>query len=289
MTVSKSVLVTGAGGQLGQSLQLAAKHYPALRFHFCNSHQADITDPDSLNTLFGSLKPDYCINAAAYTAVDKAESEPEKAALVNVTGVENLAKACNGNGTVLLHISTDFVFDGTNKVPYIEEDATHPVSVYGKTKLQGEQVVATMLKAHYIIRTAWVYSGFANNFYKTMLRLGTAGTALKVVNDQRGTPTNANDLAAVLLHIVSNDKGQYGIYHYSNEGECSWYDFAKEIFRLGNLNVQLEPIPSSGYPTPAVRPVYSVLDKTKIKRGFGLTVPDWKESLANEISKQQSS
>lgn len=285
MANTKSVLVTGAGGQLGQALRQAASGYSGLSFYFLDSKQADITNAASIKVLFRDKKPDYCINAAAYTAVDKAESEPEKAALINTTGAKNVAEACNSVGAVLIHISTDFVFDGTNTIPYTETGITNPVSVYGKTKLQGEEAVIATLNAYYIVRTAWVYSGFGNNFYKTMLRLGAAGNPIKVVNDQYGTPTNANDLANALLHIISNDKGQYGIYHYSNEGQCTWYEFANEIFKQAGIHITLDSIPTSGYPTPAARPAYSVLDKTKIKQFFGLTIPGWKESLAREVDK----
>jgi dTDP-4-dehydrorhamnose reductase len=276
------VLVTGASGQLGQALKAKASGYKAIQVYYAASDEADITDKACLETLFASVNPDFCINAAAYTAVDKAESEPEMAYAVNVTGAKNLAEVCKASGTTLVHISTDFVFDGAKNTPYTEEDDTHPESIYGTTKLQGEQEIQKVLEAHYIIRTSWLYSQYANNFMKTMLRLAAERDTLGVVNDQTGTPTNANDLANAVLQIISSGKKAYGIYHYSNEGQATWYDFAKAIFELNNIAITLNPIPTSAYPTPARRPVYSVLDKTKIKEAFRLTIKDWKESIKNE-------
>lgn len=274
-----NIIVTGAGGQLGQALRKAAPAHAGLQFHFFGSAEADITNKESIDAVFKAIKPQYCINAAAYTAVDKAESEPDKAFDINVTGAKNLAEVCNDYDTTLIHISTDFVFNGEGKAPYTEEDEPNPTSVYGKTKLEGEKAVAQVCNQYYIIRTAWVYSEFANNFMKTMLRLAADRTSLSVVNDQHGTPTNANDLAEALLHIIEHDNKAYGIYHYSNEGETTWYGFAAGIFELNNVLINLQPIPSADYPTPAKRPAYSVLDKSKIKKTFGLFVPDWVSSL----------
>ncbi|MFP9115059.1 dTDP-4-dehydrorhamnose reductase [Flavobacterium sp. RHBU_3] len=274
-----NIIVTGAGGQLGQALQKAAPAHAGLQFHFFGSAETDITNKESIDAVFKAIKPQYCINTAAYTAVDKAESEPEKAYDINVTGAKNLAEACNDYNATLIHISTDFVFNGEGKKPYTEEDEPNPTSVYGKTKLEGEKAIAQVCYQYYIIRTAWVYSEFANNFMKTMLRLAADRTSLSVVNDQEGTPTNANDLAEALLHIIEHDNKAYGIYHYSNEGETTWYGFAAGIFELNNVLINLQPIPSADYPTPAKRPAYSVLDKSKIKQTFGLFVPDWVSSL----------
>lgn len=275
----KKVLVTGAGGQLGQALKKAAPAHIGLEFYFAASNEADITSNESLDELFSNFKPDYVINAAAYTAVDKAESEPEKAHLINVTGAAKLATACLKRGCVLLHVSTDFVFDGSSTAPYTEEDAPNPTGVYGKTKLEGEQQVAAIVPEHYIIRTSWVYSEFGNNFKKTMLRLATERDSLSVVNDQRGTPTNANSLAEALIAIINSNKTAYGIYNYSNEGEATWYDFAKKIFEVNNVSINLQPIPTSAFPTPAKRPAYSVLNKTKIKEVFNLTIPNWQTEV----------
>ena len=280
------VLVTGANGQLGQALQSIASKFLDIKFVFCDSTTLDITNKENIDLIFEKYAPDFCINAAAYTAVDKAESEPEKAYFINVEGVKNLAEVCKNSHTKLLHISTDFVFDGTKNTPYAEEDFPNPTGVYGITKLKGEQVIQEILEEHFIIRTSWVYSEYGHNFMKTMLRLANEKDSLTVVNDQIGTPTHAIDLAEVLLKIISINNQQpttnnYGTYHYSNEGQCSWYDFAKKIFELNHVTIDLKPIPTSSFPTPAKRPSYSVLDKTKIKSTFGLTINPWEESLKN--------
>lgn len=278
------VVVTGASGQLGQSLQFIAPNYPEITFHFYNSSELNITDLDNCKNIFAQIKPDFCINAAAYTAVDKAESEPEKAHLINVIGAQNLAKACKENNTVLLHISTDFVFDGMASKPYTEDDVPNPTGVYGQTKLDGEKAIQEIWQKHFIIRTSWVYSQFGNNFMKTMLRLGAEKDSLSVVSDQIGTPTNAVDLAEVLLKIITSchavpklrdvSASHYGIYNFSNEGQCSWYDFAKKIFEIHKIEIDLQPIPTSAYPTPAKRPAFSVLDKSKIKAVFGSEISE---------------
>lgn len=273
------VLVTGASGQLGQALQAIAPKHSTLQFHFASSAEADITNKENLEQVFNRLMPDFCINAAAYTAVDKAESEPEKAHLINVTGAKNLAEVCKEYNTTLVHVSTDFVFDGNKNTPYTEEDETNPEGVYGKTKREGEQEIEKILTAHYIIRTSWLYSEYGNNFMKTMIRLGNERDSLGVVNDQTGTPTNANDLAEAILQIIESGKKEYGIYHYSNEGVATWYDFANKIFEINNISVDLKPMTTAAYPTPAKRPVYSVMDKSKIKRVFGLEIPSWEASL----------
>ncbi|MBC8883665.1 dTDP-4-dehydrorhamnose reductase [Flavobacterium piscinae] len=279
------VLVTGAGGQLGQSLQFIAPNYPAIQFAFCDSSTLDITNLNNVKQLFKQFKPTFCINAFAYTAVDKAESEPEKAHLINVVGAKNLAVVCKECDTILLHISTDFVFDGTKNSPYTEEDIPNPTGVYGQTKLDGEKAIQETWEKHFIIRTSWVYSQFGNNFMKTMLRLASERDKLTVVNDQIGTPTNAVDLAEVLVNIIQSpitnnpSPNLFGIYNFSNEGQCSWYDFAKKIFEVNQISINLIPIPTSGFPTPAKRPAYSVLDKSKIKKGFGVEIKDWEESL----------
>lgn len=273
------VLVTGANGQLGQALQVVARKYPQLDFHFAGSSQADITDIEKLRQVFQTIKPDWCVNAAAYTAVDKAESEPGKAHAVNVVGAQNVAVVCREFQTQLIHISTDFVFDGQATTPYRETDPTGPQSVYGQTKREGELAIAQTFEQYFIVRTSWLYSQFGQNFMKTMLRLGSERPSLNVVNDQIGTPTNANDLADAIAQMILSGEKAYGIYHYSNEGSASWYDFAREIFDLSNINIDLGAIPTEAYPTPAKRPHYSVLDKTKIKTVFHLSVPDWKASL----------
>ncbi len=277
------VLVTGAGGQLGQSIQFISGNYPNIQFVFCSLSDLDITNKENCELIFAQSKPNFCINAAAYTAVDKAESEPEKANLINVIGAKNLAEVCQDFGTTLLHISTDFVFDGNKSVPYTEEDFTNPKSVYGQTKLDGEKAIQEITSQYFIIRTSWVYSQFGNNFMKTMLRLASERNSLSIVNDQIGTPTNAVDLAEVLIKIISSNfqlpTSNYGIYNFSNEGTCSWFDFAQKIFKINHINIDLYPIPTTSYPTPAQRPKYSVLDKSKIKNTFGIEIKSWEESL----------
>lgn len=278
------VLVTGASGQLGQALQFIAPNHPELQFVFCDSGKLDITNLNNVEQLFKQYKPNFCINAAAYTAVDKAESEPEKAHLINVVGAKNLAEVCKEFDIVLLHISTDFVFEGSKNSPYTEDDIPNPTGIYGQTKLDGEKAIQETWDNHFIIRTSWVYSQFGNNFMKTMLRLAKERDKLSVVNDQIGTPTNAVDLAEVLIQIILSDNRQpttnnYGIYNFSNEGQCSWYYFAKKIFEINSIKINLEPIPTTSFPTPAKRPAYSVLDKSKIKKVFGVELKYWEESL----------
>lgn len=278
------VLVTGANGQLGQAIQSVVGNYPSIDFVFCSSSELNITDSSNCESVFEKYKPQFCINAAAYTAVDKAETESEKAYAINVTGAQNLAVVCKAYDTTLLHVSTDFVFDGLATQPYSEEAVPNPTGVYGVTKLQGEQAIQKTWEKHFIVRTSWVYSQFANNFMKTMLRLASERDSLSVVSDQIGTPTNAVDLAECLLTIISFDIrhstfDRYGIYNFSNEGQCSWYDFAAEIFKVNKVSINLQPIPTTAYPTPAKRPAYSVLDKSKIKQVFGMEIKSWKDSI----------
>ena len=291
------VLVTGANGQLGQSIQFIANQYPNIQFIYTDYQELDITNFESCLTVFAKYKPQFCINTAAYTAVDKAESESDKAHLINAVGPENLAKVCKEFNTILVHISTDFIFDGTSKVPYLETDIPNPKSIYGQTKLDGEIAIQKNWEKHFIVRTSWVYSQFANNFMKTMLRLASERDSLSVVNNQIGTPTNAVDLAEVLMVIIvssfkfaspvrfhSGQVSSFGIYNFSNEGQCSWYDFANEIFHQKGIKIDLKPIPTSAYPTPAKRPAYSVLDKTKIKSTFDIEINEWQTSLATCIN-----
>lgn len=277
------VLVTGANGQLGQAIQSISDKHPKIDFKFCTSSDLDITSKENCQLVFTKFKPNYCINAAAYTAVDKAESEPDKAQLINIIGAKNLAEVCKEFSVTLLHVSTDFVFDGSKTTPYLETDIPNPIGVYGKTKLDGEKAIQETFNNYFIIRTSWVYSQFGNNFMKTMLRLASERDSLSVVSDQIGTPTNAVDLSKALIEIIKychiEPVEVFGIYNFSNEGQCSWYDFAKKIFEVNNISINLQPIPTSAYPTPAKRPAYSVLDKSKIKRIFELEINNWEESL----------
>ena len=274
------VLVTGANGQLGQAIQFVAANYPNIHFVFCSSSDLDITNKENCEFIFNKEKPDFCINAAAYTAVDKAESDPEQAHLINCIGAKNLAEICKEFNAKLIHVSTDFVFDGSKNAPYNETDLTNPKGVYGQTKLEGEIAIQEVFKAYFIIRTSWVYSQFGNNFMKTMLRLASERTSLSVVNDQIGSPTNAVDLANAILKIVeSKTNNQFGIYNFSNEGQCSWFNFAKKIFEINQVKIEVTPIPTTQFPTPAERPKYSVLDKTKIKTTFGIDIKPWEQSL----------
>ncbi|MFT4023771.1 MAG: dTDP-4-dehydrorhamnose reductase [Flavihumibacter sp.] len=278
------VLVTGSRGQLGSELQVLAPLYPAFTFRFTDSSSMDIADEAAVQKWFDENKPDYCINCAAYTAVDKAETEPEKAFAANATAVGYLAAAAVKRGCRLIHISTDYVFDGTASQPIKEDEPVNPLGVYGSSKQRGEELALSLAPDSIIIRTSWVYSGFGANFVKTMLRLMAERPSLNVVNDQIGTPTYAADLAKAILDIlvVLEKKGAddyAGIYHYSNEGAISWFDFACAIAELTNSKCAVNPIPSSAYPTPAKRPAYSVFDKTKIKNTFHLEGIAWKDSL----------
>jgi len=282
------VLVTGASGQLGQALKDAALTHGDIAFYFAGSAEADVTSMASLNAIFSKVKPQVCINAAAYTAVDKAESEPEKAFAINAAGAANVANVCKAFNATLIHISTDFVFDGTKRTPYTEQDEPNPKSVYGSTKLEGELQIRSILKEHYIVRTSWVYSQYGNNFMKTMLRLAAERDTVSVVNDQTGTPTNANSLAQVLILIAkysfkNPDNPNFGIYNYSNEGECTWYDFAKKIFEVKKINIDLQPIATAAYPAPAKRPAYSVLSKLNITEAFGITILKWQDALQDNF------
>ena len=272
----KQVLVTGANGQLGKSIKRISPNFKGLKFVFTDKADLDITNSEEVNTFFESNALDYCINCAAYTEVDKAEEEAEKVYSINATAVKNLAEACQKTGAVLIHISTDFVFDGTKRTPYTEEDMPNPLSVYGKSKLKGEEHVQESCDRHFIVRTSWLYSEYGNNFVKKMLRLAETRKQISVVNDQIGSPTYAGDLAEFILKVISSESTAYGLYHYSNLGAISWYDFAVEIFRQHQKNVHVVPIPTRAYPTLANRPAFSVMDLSRVKIIFGSTIPLWK-------------
>lgn len=276
----ENIVVFGASGQLGQCLKKVAALKNIKSIVFPSEAEANILDEALLDSIFEQYRPAYAVNCAAYTAVDKAEDDIELARKINKTGAQNLAKKCKTYGATLVQISTDFVFKGDIPTPLVEDDIAEPVSIYGLTKLEGEQDIAAILPQHYIIRTSWLYSEYGNNFVKTMLKLGADRDELKIIADQIGTPTYAIDLAATILDIITLGGENYGIYHYSNEGVTSWYDFAKGIFDLSGTQVKIYPIRTSEYPTRATRPAFSVMDKAKIKETFGLEIPYWRDSLA---------
>ncbi len=270
--------VTGADGQLGRSLRKIAAEYPAFSFVFSDLPQVDITDKASVGRWVAENRISLVINAAAYTAVDKAESEPDAAWCVNALGPQVLAEVCTERGIRLIHISTDYVFDGTAQTPYTEEVTTHPLGIYGSTKRQGEQAVEQSGAAARIVRTSWLYSEFGHNFVKTMLRLGAERERVTVVDDQHGSPTYATNLARAILHLVGQEFADFDVYHYSDAGVTTWCGFAREIFRLTNTPVEVVPIATADYPTAARRPAYSVLDTGKIRR-TGVTTPRWADAL----------
>lgn len=275
----KEVLITGGKGQLASCIKDKATSLKEYNFVYVDLDELDITRPDQVMRFFDTHDIGFCVNCAAYTNVDKAESEKEIAQKVNVNGAKNLAMACKRHNAKLIQISTDFVFDGKQPFPYLEDDATAPLGIYGFTKLEGEIATANVLKEHFILRTSWLYSEHGHNFCKTMLRLGAERDVLQIISDQVGTPTYAGDLAEVILKLITADKVEYGIYHYSNEGVASWYDFAKSIFDISATKIKVLPIRSAGYPTPAERPAYSVMDKSKIKKELGIDIPYWRDSL----------
>ncbi|ADX67812.1 MULTISPECIES: dTDP-4-dehydrorhamnose reductase [Weeksella] len=280
----KKILVTGANGQLAQAIESIEKSTKKIQFIFKTANELDITNRTNLLHHFDKNIYNGVINTAAYTAVDLAESEEKKAYAVNALGVENLARVTKRQNIPLLHLSTDYVFSGNDNHPQKEDDPCDPQNIYGKTKLAGEQLALQTNPKTIIIRTAWLYSRFGNNFVKTMLRLFEQKKEINVINDQIGSPTNAIDLAKALVQIIESDVPQYGVFHYSNEGECSWYDFAQAIKKYTNSSIEIHPIATKDYPTAAKRPAFSLLDKTKIKQVYGLKIPKWEDSLRSEIN-----
>lgn len=273
------ILVTGGNGQLGNELKQLAPAYPQFNFVFTDIDNLALDNFELVEQFFSEQNPAYCINCAAYTAVDKAESNRDVVMMVNGTVVGNLASVCKKYETKFVHISTDYVFDGESTVAYKEDDQTNPSNVYGESKLLGEQLCMKEDPSYIIIRTAWVYSSFGNNFVKTMMRLMAERPELNVVSDQVGSPTYAADLAKAIMDIVASGKWESGIYHYSNEGRISWYDFAVAVKNLIGSRCAVHPIPTTAYPTPAKRPKYSLLNKEKIKTVYSVKVPDWESSL----------
>ncbi|WP_298542701.1 dTDP-4-dehydrorhamnose reductase [uncultured Aquimarina sp.] len=273
------VLVTGADGQLGKSIKGLKGDFLNLDLCFANSKNLDITDKKSIVLFLEKSSFDYVINCAAYTDVEKAEKEPQKAFLINADGAKNLAQICQERDIVLIHISTDYVFDGKKNTPYSEEDIANPINEYGKSKLRGEEYIQEILKKYFIIRTSWLYSQYGKNFYKTILQKLKTEKKLKITASELGTPTNANDLASFILYLISSLSKKYGIYHYSNSGEANWYDFAKEIIKISNKLDLIDLVKTDNYPTFAQRPKYSVLSKKKGIKSFGLNILNWKDSL----------
>jgi dTDP-4-dehydrorhamnose reductase len=286
------ILVTGANGQLGQCFRQLAEQNPTVYFYFVGSSELDITNKRMVRKFFEQHPVSWCINCAAYTAVDQAQKEPAVARKINITGVKNLAEACAPKGIPLIHFSTDYVYHTKQNTPFKEEDPVSPKGIYARTKRSGERAAMLANPNTMVIRTSWVYSEFAHNFVKTMLRLGRERSNLNVVYDQIGTPTYALDLAAAVLDIIRKTETEAvppyllaGIWHYSNEGVTSWYDFAKAIFEIKNIPCAVQPIESKAYPTPAMRPHFSLMDKSKIRTAFGLEIPHWRESLLRCLEK----
>ena len=275
----KKILVTGANGQLGQCLQKISSQFEEFEFIFTDSETLDITNKEEVNDFFWQNAPDFCINAAAYTAVDLAETDIEKAFLVNADGTENLAEACAENNAQFIHVSTDYVFDGENNLAYTEEDFTNPLGVYGASKLAGDELALEVNPCSVILRTSWVYSEFGKNFVKTMLNLFATKEELNIVADQFGQPTNANDLAEAIMKIIKSEKITPGIFNFSNLGRISWFDFAEKIAELSDAKIKLNAIETSQYPTPAKRPKNSVLDLDKISKTYAVPLKPWEESL----------
>lgn len=282
----KTILITGANGQLGQCFQKQARKYTNYTFLFCSSGELDITSNPSLESFFYKHTIDFCINTAAYTNVEQAENEREKAFLVNAEGARNMAEICKKYEVTLFHFSTDYVFNGKADGPYQEDHQVDPINVYGASKLKGEQYIEQNWDRYFIFRTSWLYSEYGHNFFNTILRKAGENAELNITTSQLGTPTNANDLAEFVLQIIETDSQAYGLYHFSNNGEASWYDFAREILDFSGKLDQVSLNPTGSYKTQAARPAYSVLSKEKAERMFGLPIKDWKNSLHQLIDEK---
>ena len=284
----KNILVTGEHGQLGSCFKKATQNYPDLKFFFKTASELNICDKPALKRLFAEENFDWVINCAAYTNVEKAESEEGKAFEINAEAVRNLAEVCKISEVKLVHFSTDYVFDGHASRPYKESDETNPINVYGASKLKGEGYIAGTLKFYFIFRTSWLYSEFGHNFYKTILRKIEEKAELNITTSQIGTPTNANDLATFVLKLIISDNKEYGLYHISNSGQATWYDFAATILEFTENSEVIQLNKSDKFKTLAARPGFSVLDKTKLKETFSNSIPDWKESLRHLIASRVS-
>ena len=279
-----NLLVTGSSGQLGQCLKQLLLSATDISCYFAAREDLDITNGDEIQRFFSEHNFDYCINTAAYTNVEKAESEQKEAFLINAEGAYSLAKACKKHNVVLLHISSDYVFDGMAKTPYQEQDRTNPLNVYGASKLKGEQHIGDTWNKHFIIRTSWLYSQYGHNFLNSMLEFAKQKKALTITTQQKGTPTNANELAQVLLTIIKTGNARYGVYHFSNQGEATWYDFAKAIFKATGEIDTVNLAKTEHYATFAKRPAYSVLNCNKLKDTLGITYRNWEDSLKQIIN-----
>lgn len=277
------VLVTGAEGQLGQCLQKHAKSISEIQFLFENRSTLNISSPIELKTFFNTHQPDFCVNCAAYTNVEQAETEAKTAFEINAEAVKNLAEICKTYHTKLIHISTDYVFNGALNRPYTEDDSTQPINVYGASKLQGETHIQQTLAQHFILRTSWLYSEFGHNFFNTISKKAKSGETLNITTEQTGTPTNANDLAVFILTIIQNRSETFGLYHFSNLGEGTWYDFARLILEENQLADKTILNATFAYPTKAKRPKFSVLDKSKLHQHFEYKIPHWRETLVELI------
>lgn len=274
-------LITGANGQLGTELhEILEREFPGQTL-YTDVQELDLTNAKAVDSYVANNEITHIVNCAAYTAVDRAEEEKMLCAAVNTDAVKNLAMAADANGAKIIHISTDYVFDGTNHRPYRESDKVNPISQYGTTKRKGETLLLALAPQAIIIRTAWLYSAHGKSFVKTMLRLADSQPEIKVVCDQIGTPTFARDLARAVVKVLQSHQWVPGIYHFTDEGAASWYDFAKAIFRIAGKDVKVTPIPTEDYPTPASRPSYSILDRTRIKATYGIEIPHWEEALAD--------
>lgn len=283
----QTILVTGCNGQLGSEMQVAANRFPSFQYIYTDVAELDICDKNTLDAFVKENAVNIIVNCAAYTAVDKAEDDIELCYKINRDAVKNIGEVASENNLKVVHVSTDYVFDGTNYLPYTEDLPVCPATVYGKSKLEGEQALMESCGQAVILRTAWLYSSFGNNFVKTMIKLGTERESLNVIFDQVGTPTYAADLADAILCLLSNETFVPGIYHYSDEGVCSWYDFTKTIHRIAKVTCNVQPIETKDYPARTPRPHYSVLNKSKIKSTYNISIPHWEESLEKCINLMQ--
>lgn len=279
---TKNILVTGSNGQLGSEIRKIAPEFPDFNFQFTSREDLPLEDTESIRRIFEEQQYHYCINCAAYTAVDKAEENQDEAFLINAASVENLAIICHEHQTKLIHISTDYVFNGKSKKPLKEEDGVSPLNIYGRSKLRGEELLLNKNPNALILRTSWVYSSFGNNFVKTIFRLCKEGKKLNVINDQFGCPTYAVNIAAVIIHLIlhtENNENPIGILHYCDKGVTNWYDFARAIKNYSACRCEITPVTTAQYKTAAKRPQYSILDSSKIQKLLELQIPSWQQSL----------